>query len=241
MVTLGILHATLPTYMKQSAQEDGRHFEVVLAEDNPDLFSRGLQQQSPQVLIVDLALLGDEPEATLAHFEKASGAELTTVVYAFAKWDLVERLRGPKRQVMRAPISVRALRSNLVNLIVRELSRQKAEKASAETTTQAGSPGIQLAAPARARRYDDVQLASLQEIQSQVDCECPNQVADLVLALNAFEDYSNQCKNRNADDARMHARLAQLTGHARSVMEQALKELCLFENINPDDLPQRAS
>jgi len=51
--------------------------------------------------------------------------------------------------------------------------------------------GVPSAEPAP-RRYDDVQLASLQEIRSTVQCECPNQVADLVLALAAFEQCMEQ-------------------------------------------------
>lgn len=82
------------------------------------------------------------------------------------------------------------------------------------------------------RRFDDMQLAALQDIISAVDCECPNQVADLVLALNTFESCSAQCQNRNEKDAKIHRMLAQVTGHARAVMEHALKELCVFEGID---------
>jgi hypothetical protein len=84
-----------------------------------------------------------------------------------------------------------------------------------------------------------MQLAALQDVRSLVDCECPNQVADLVLALVAFENYSAQCKNRNEKDAQMHQLLARVTGHARAVMEYGLKELCAFEGIDPVALVQR--
>jgi hypothetical protein len=89
------------------------------------------------------------------------------------------------------------------------------------------------------RRFDDMQLAALQDVRSLVDCECPNQVADLVTALVAFENYSAQCKNRNPKDAQMHQLLARATGHSRAVMEYALKELCAFEGIDPVALVQR--
>ena len=70
--------------------------------------------------------------------------------------------------------------------------------------------------PAPMRRYNDLQLAALQDIKANIDCECPNQVADLVMALNAFESYSAQCQSRNEKDAQMHRLLARVTGHARS-------------------------
>ena len=62
-------------------------------------------------------------------------------------------------------------------------------------------------------------------VRSTVDCECPNQVADLVIALNGFEDYSNQCMNRNEEDAKVHAMLARRTGHARAILEAAAQLL----------------
>ena len=96
---------------------------------------------------------------------------------------------------------------------------------------------LRIEQPAPMRRFNDGLLAALQDIQSKVECECPNQVADLVLALSAFETYSAQCQNKNEKDAGMHRLLARVTGHARAVMEYGLKELCAFENI---DLAQLA-
>lgn len=228
MVKLAVLHPTLPLYMRQSEQEDGRHLQVVFSEADLDAFNRGLGASDPDVLVVDLALLGPDPEGTLSRLEERTGPEMTVVVYAFAKWNQVEALRGPRRAVLRAPISVRALRSNLVNLIVRQLSAGRG----------AAGPGLPTSAPPP-RRYDDVQLASLQEIRAQVDCECPNQVADIVLALAAFEQYSLACENRNEADAKVHAMLARSTGHARAMMETALEELCRFEGIQVNRLPRR--
>lgn len=231
MVKLAVLHPTLPLYMRQSEQEDGRHLQVVFSEAELDAFNRGIGNADPDVLVVDLALLGPDPETVLARLEERTRPEMTVVVYAFAKWNQVEALRGSKRAVLRAPISVRALRSNLVNLIVRQL-------AAGRGGGSGGGTGLPTTAPPP-RRYDDVQLAGLQEIRAKVDCECPNQVADIVLALAAFEQYSLACQNRNEADAKVHAMLARSTGHARSMMELALEELCRFEGIDINRLPRR--
>lgn len=233
MVKLAILHQTLPTYMEQDPPEESKHLEVVLKASDLDSFREGLQLVRPRVLVLDLPLLGNDPQAVVKALEEAVKPELTMIVYAFAKWELVESLRGDKRHVLRAPISVRALRANLIHLIVRSLLEP--EKAPAPPVTASGLP----AGPAPARLFDDVQLAHLQEIIPNVDCECPNQVADLVLALNAFENYSNECKNRNADDAKVHAMLARATGHARALMELAMTELCEFEKIDIKQLSHR--
>ncbi|OOG61553.1 hypothetical protein B0E46_16435 [Rhodanobacter sp. B04] len=234
VVKLAILHQILPIYMEQDPPEESRHLEVVLKASDLETFRKGLQNISPRVVVLDLALLGSSPESEVKAIEDAVKPELTMIVYAFAKWDLIEALRGKGRHVLRAPISVRALRANLVHLIVRSLL-DKPEPAPEPTVPAGKLP----AGPAPQRRFDDVQLANLQEIISTVDCECPNQVADLVLALNAFENYSHDCKNRNADDAKVHAMLARVTGHARALMETAMAELCAFENIDIEHLAHR--
>lgn len=236
MVTLAILHQTLPIYMEQDPPEESKHLEVVLKASDLDVFREGLRDVQPRVLVLDLPLLGSDPQAVVKALEEAVKPTLTMIVYAFAKWELVEALRGDRRHVLRAPISVRALRANLIHLIVRSLLGDS-EKTSAPAPV-AREPSLPTA-DAPKRRFDDVQLAHLQEIIPNVDCECPNQVADLVLALNAFENYSHECKNRNADDAKVHAMLARATGHARALMELAMTELCEFEKIDIKQLSHR--
>ncbi|MDA3912974.1 hypothetical protein [Oleiagrimonas sp.] len=236
MVKLAILHQTLPTYMQQTPPEESRHLEVVLNASDLETFHKGLQSVQPRVLVLDLSLLGSFPEKQVRALEEAIKPDLTMIVYAFAKWEVVEALRGEKRHVLRAPISVRALRANLVNLIVRSLVHNPARPAAPATATAVGALPTE---PPPKRRFDDVQLARLQEVIPNVECECPNQVADLVLALNAFENYSHACKNRNADDAKVHAMLARVTGHARALMEAAMTELCAFEKIDVGHLPHR--
>lgn len=234
MIKLAILHATLPQYLAATSGEaDQKNIEIALATDRQETLMAAAGRQQFDALVVDLELLGDSPEHTLASIEEALRPELTLVVYSFAKWDLIERLRRAKRQVLRAPVSARALRSNMIGLIVRNLTANPA-RANAASNESNAMMRLEMAPPMR--RYDDMQLAALQDVRSVVDCECPNQVADLVIALNAFESYSSQCQNRNEKDAQIHRMLARVTGHARAVMEYALKELCAFENIDPDKL-----
>ncbi len=229
MVKLAVYHATLPQYLRASADDaDQKNLSLAIATDQRSELLAAAGSVKIDALVADLALLGDAPDEAIAELESALKPELTLIVYAFAKWEVVERLRRPNRQLMRAPVSARALRSSMIGLIVRHLTT--APRPGVATTEQASL--LRLDQPAPMRRFDDMQLAALQDIASTVDCECPNQVADLVLALNAFETYSAQCQNRNEKDAKIHRMLARATGHARAVMEYALKELCAFEGID---------
>lgn len=238
MVNLAIFHSTLPQYLSASAQEaDQRNMQIAVATDDRATLLAGAGKLKVDALVADLELLGANPEQTIAEFERALRPELTVIVYAFAKWEVIERLRGPQRQLMRAPVSARALRSNMLGLIVKHLTQNPAKAVAAPL--ESGLMRLEQQPPMR--RYNEMQLAALQDIRSIVDCECPNQVADLVLQLSAFETYSAQCQNKNEKDAQMHRLLARVTGHARAVMEYGLKELCAFEGIDAAALARRGT
>lgn len=236
MVNLAIFHATLPSYLSATAQEaDQRNLQVAVATADRAELLAAAGKVKVDALVADLDLLGESPEQAIAELERVLRPELTVIVYAFAKWDVIERLRGPQRQLMRAPVSARALRSNMLGLIVKHLTQNPAK--AVVTPLETGLMRLEQQAPMR--RYNDLQLAALQDVRSAVNCECPNQVADLVLQLVAFETYSAQCQNKNEKDAQMHRLLARVTGHARAVMEYGLKELCAFEGIDLAELVQR--
>jgi hypothetical protein len=237
MINLAIFHGTLPQYLASTAQEsDQRNMQVAVATDDRATLVAHAGKVKIDALVADLELLGANPELTISELERVLRPELTVIVYAFAKWEVIERLRGPQRQLMRAPVSARALRSNMLGLIVKHLTQNPAK--AVVTPLETGLMRLEQQAPMR--RYNDLQLAALQDVRSAVNCECPNQVADLVLQLVAFETYSAQCQNRNEKDAQIHRMLARVTGHARAVMEYALKELCAFENIDPASLVSQA-
>ncbi|MFY8134440.1 MAG: hypothetical protein ACOVKS_05525 [Aquimonas sp.] len=208
MVKLALSHAPLPQYLRDYAGEaDQKNLQLVLSADRREQFLAAAGSVRVDALVVDLTRLGERPEAVLEELERAFNPELSLVVYAFAKWELIERLRGPRGQLLRAPASAAAM--------------------SPEATM------LRLEQQPSMRRYDGRQLAALQDVKSLVDCECPNQVADLVLALNAVEACAAQYQSRDEKDAQIHRMRARVTGHARGAMECALRQLRAFENIDP--------
>ncbi len=84
------------------------------------------------------------------------------------------------------------------------------------------------------RQFTPTQIGKLLEIRPKVNCECPNHLASLVSSLVAFENYSAMCRNRNQEDAEMHAILHAETAKARAIMEGALAILVKFEKIALD-------
>ncbi len=221
MVTISVLHESIAAYVK----DEKKHFELLAGTTDLARFEKSIEMDSPQVLLLDVALLGTDPVAKVRELERKAMPETTILIYSFAKRDVINALRGEKRQVMRGPLKMQDLRTALINLIVRDMT-SKPLPAKHAVVPETPPPAVFFTAE---------QLTRLQEIKSVVDCECPNHVSDIIISLKAFEDYSKQCESKNDADVKMHEFLWRASGHSRALMEHALKELCRFEGIDLND------
>jgi hypothetical protein len=87
-----------------------------------------------------------------------------------------------------------------------------------------------------ARKYDDMALMRVTGISTQVLCECPKHVAELIMQLARFEQYSLDCLNKSSEDARIHAHLSAISGTARAMFEDALEMVAAHEGIDLQSL-----
>lgn len=90
------------------------------------------------------------------------------------------------------------------------------------------------AAPAAAlpaRRWDDAQLAVIATLSSQVACECPRHIAELLQLLSSFESYSAECQSRHSADAQLHQYFNQTAGEARVAFETALLKMAALDGL----------
>ncbi|NNE39036.1 MAG: hypothetical protein HKN08_12080 [Gammaproteobacteria bacterium] len=69
-------------------------------------------------------------------------------------------------------------------------------------------------------------------IQSNVNCECPHHIAQILNNLVAFEDYSKNCEDKNKEDADLYTKLYEITASARTAFEAALGKVLISENID---------
>lgn len=192
-------------------------------------------------LVLDLGAMSDAPDEEVRSLIETCGAELVMVTYTFTRRYLLRALQREGLRVFQAPLSLSILRAHLSALMVRAVLGDGRPASNARPPSvavvrpaevlQAASERLQRTAPAPARRFDGQQLGRLMEVASTVQCECPNQLAQLVNALNGFEDYSRSCANRDDADARMHAYLSLKTGEARAVLEEALGALLVHEKL----------
>jgi hypothetical protein len=68
-------------------------------------------------------------------------------------------------------------------------------------------------------------------ISSNVLCECPKHVSEIITQLASFEQYSLECLNNSKEDAHLHAHLRSVSGSARALFESALEMVAKHEGI----------
>ena len=81
------------------------------------------------------------------------------------------------------------------------------------------------------RKYDDAALARVAAISTNVLCECPRHVAEIIAQLVSFEQYSQECLNKSSEDAHLHAYLRSVSGSARALFEHALERVAAHEGL----------
>lgn len=167
-----------------------------------------------EVLVVEKSELDDSVVAKIAAVRERLGIHAVLVLYRFCSSATIRTLRAQGCLVARVPADI----GELALLCRSSLSGPRLPM-----------PGTPPSPPAP--RYDDVALAMLAQVRQGPACECPRHLAELLMMVGSFERYSAQCGSRNPDDAELHGRLGRAAGQARVLLEDAMAQLVLAENI----------
>lgn len=221
--------------------DDIEGVELVWSGTDVEDFARRAHTLTPDVIAVELGLLGSEPARRVERLAEETGAQMVVVLYAFATRGLVADLSATAAKTLRSPVSLDSLRGLCSGLLVRKILN--ADTPGAPPSSRPGRSRRGVSAPPAASaprassatelvpKYDVAQLGRLKEIESAIECECPAHVADLLTQLAAFETYSANCASRNEADRLIHQMLHDQTKRARIVMESALEKLLEHEGI----------
>jgi hypothetical protein len=225
---LAILDDVLPAQL--AAHRDALSpVEVVWTGTDPAVLASEGPALGLSVLALSFDLLGGEEHAAQRAKElgAATGAELVILLYHFARREVIREAARIGTRPVKAPVSLDALRTHMTSVIVKGLLSRPEPKEEAHAPSK---PSNEATEPVP-RLFTREQLGRLREIDSRVECECPNHLSELLLSLGAFEDYAAACESRNAEDARIHAHLHRSTAAARRIVEEALVELLRHESI----------
>ena len=185
--------------------------------------------QQPEMQPVDAALIEipnllDESTETVVTFHNENPATHLLVFYRFAPSAMVRRLRSRGISVMRMPADETELSEACDRFI-----KQKFPTMPPKTTASVNYEP-------KTQKYSIETLLTLSRIETTVFCECPRQLAQLLLSISSFEEYSAHCASRDSQDALMHRRLQSDAAAVRSLLEESLARLLSYEGIDASAL-----
>ncbi len=170
------------------------------------------------VLIIEYPAIQRDHIQHINALFKDSGAKQLMLIYGFTNSAAKVLLRKTDFTYIQAPITIDHLKTEINNLI--------SEKNIAEDNNF----GFDLDSKAPLRTYSNNELIKLSSASATIKCECPQHLSSMILKLIQFEIYSDECADRFKKDADLHVLLGNLTGHARSIMEQALSKVIEAES-----------
>jgi hypothetical protein len=238
MVKLALLGESYPAQLRENPQAL-RDVEVVWSGTSLEAFQEEVRAKRPDVLALDFLELNAVETGVVPALLEDSGARHAIVTYRFAKRGVLQQYPAGKVRLLQGPISLSLLRAHVHLAVLDDMLQPPAKvapaQASAPVPTVGPNAGVMASVPVPAipkpPRYTPETLGKLLEISSAVQCECPNHLSQLVSSLQAFEEYSKHCENRNEADRQAHAMLYRYTAAARAVMEEALAALVKHEGI----------
>jgi DNA-binding transcriptional MerR regulator len=178
----------------------------------------------PQVLLVKVNSLQDSVFESIRVLMQQHPFAQTIVLYHFAPDVVVQAMKIAGLIVRRDPISDTELAELLQSILFVDRDRAQAF----------GHQGAVIAS----RKYSDLTLRRVAGISTNVLCECPKHVAELIAQLASFEEYSQECLNKNTEDAHLHSYLRSISGSARSLFENALEKIAAHEGIDLRESPR---
>ena len=175
-------------------------------------------QQTPEILLVKVNSLHAGVQVEIHKIAQSCKALHTIVLYNFGQEKIIESLKLTGMLVRREPIPDSEL-ADLIHSVLIANNRQD-------------SQNLKVGSVIPQRKYSDKILAQMAAISTNVLCECPRHVAEIISQLNSFEQYSHDCLNNSSKDAHLHAYLSSISGSARALFESALEVIAKQEGIN---------
>jgi hypothetical protein len=175
-----------------------------------------LPEETLDVLFVEVSSLTAEQSARLVALQKALLPNETLLFYRHAPSALIRGLMRKGIEATRRPISADGVEQVCASVLRRLMAAQADGHASMASN---------------ACLSEDV-LNRLLDVKSDLYCECPQQLAHLLLGVVAFERYSAECASRDGLDALIHIQLQRVAAESRGLLDQALRRLLAAEGID---------
>jgi MerR family transcriptional regulator, light-induced transcriptional regulator len=178
------------------------------------------------VLIYECPIVTGNTRREVEELRERISATAAVVVYRFGTRADLLTLQSAQLTTLRAPAEPRVLGQVITQL----LDIGTLPHGSLPEPDPANDTVDEVPAPRLSREA----VASLSRSTPEIRCECPHHLADIVLSLRAFEDYSEACESLSPEDAVLHHLLWRCAAQARALFEDAIEHVAEAEGISLD-------
>lgn len=213
-----LVGSSLPAKLA-AAKSDASELKVVAVFDDEEQMKQQDTVPETDALVVEFATVQNETVGQVRRLLTHCGARKAVITYGFGARQALHDLESAGVTCLRAPASVADIQSACSGA---RAAWQSASLPSAAIEDKAIPP----------HQFTPQQLARISARAPVIACECPHHLVDLIGSLSAFETYSLECQDRNAEDAEIHALLYVNAARARALLEAALERVAEFEGID---------
>jgi DNA-binding transcriptional MerR regulator len=192
--------------------------DVVAQRDS--LEAAGAAPVQVDVLVVEVGTLQPEMLIDLGRVLRALHARFAIIAHRFAATEVLHQFVQRGLVIQQAPLPIDSLDGLCAVLPARREVPERRAVAAAEVPSTPAAP-----------RFDERSLARVATVSTDLRCECPRHLAELLLSVSAFETFSAQCASRGRQDAELHMYLGRVAAHCRLQLEQALLHIAQIEGI----------
>ena len=169
------------------------------------------------LLLIRLNTIQESTVSELLELVRMSRATHTLLLYVYSASNNLQKLSSAGIAVRKDSISDVELSEWIRNASLEQALREAALPFAGRKVTP--------------KKYSDETLSRVANISTAVLCECPRHVAELLAQLASFEQYSQECVNKNSADQQLHEHLTEVSGQARALFEHALELIAAHEGI----------
>ena len=220
-VSMAVVGLTLASRIESKKFTLGFQHHAIQVTDIYNTLSQALEssgEHKPQILLIQCISLHAGVQVDIHRLAEMHGALQVIVLYSFGQEPIIAAMKRCGMIVRRDPISDADL-ADLVNSVLLIDPAQSAV-------------GLNSGTLIPQRKFNDLTLMRVSGISTNVLCECPRHVAEIIAQLANFEQYSHDCLNKSSEDAHIHAYLSSVSGSARALFESALEMVAQHEGID---------
>lgn len=224
---VAVIGSTLAPMLGQSSGSTRSALDIRLCVNSVAELEDMRIEDGVDVLIFECDSVLRETRQTVDALLERLDAQTALVIYRFSSRGDLLLLQAPQLATLRSPTDL-----STIEKVVEDLARPRIVSRAADAVPVNEARTL---SDVPAPRLSRALISRIAQTVPRVRCECPHHLAEILLGLRAFEEYSEGCESRNPEDAALHNYLWRSAAQARALFEDAIEHVAAAEGISIEE------